>query len=89
MDELSQELQKIKDRNRRVEADKAWETSLTRRGFIAGLTYIVALIYMQVALGVDGAWLQAAIPAGGYLFSTFSLPILRKYWGKAARPQNR
>jgi len=38
---LKIEIEKIKGRNRRVEADKAWETSLTRKILIAVLTYFV------------------------------------------------
>lgn len=30
LDELKAEVEKIKERNARVEADKAWETSVTR-----------------------------------------------------------
>ena len=44
MDELEQiksDIEQIKQRNARVEADKAWETSLFRKILIAVLTYIV------------------------------------------------
>jgi hypothetical protein len=43
MDEVGE----IKARNRRVELDKAWETSLTRRSIIAAITYAVAVIFMH------------------------------------------
>ena len=35
---LEKELEAIKERNKRVEADKAWETSKNRRGIIAAAT---------------------------------------------------
>jgi hypothetical protein len=78
-------LQQILDRNVRVEADKAWETSKTRRSLIAGLTYIVAGLYMS-SLGVGSPWLNALIPVGGYVFSTLSLPMAKTIWlGKIYR----
>ena len=74
-----QDLQALKERNKRVEADKAWETSKTRRGFIALMTYAVAGIYMTT-IGVQDPWLGAFVPTGGYLLSTFSLPALKSLW---------
>lgn len=72
-------LQAIQDRNRRVELDKAWEVSLTRRSFIALMTYAVACYYFWV-IGVTEFWLHAAVPTGGYVFSTLSLPWLKQLW---------
>lgn len=73
-------LSAIQERNKRVEADKAWETSCIRRGFIAVMTYIVATLYMYFGLGNMDAWLHAFVPTGGYLLSTFSLPMIKKAW---------
>ena len=42
---LEAEINKIRERNKKVEADKAWETSWTRRFLILVLTYIVAVIF--------------------------------------------
>ena len=77
-------LKLIQERNARVEADKAWETSKTRRGVIAGITYIVAGLYMS-ALGANSPWLNALIPVGGYLLSTLSLPKIKEIWLKSKR----
>lgn len=74
-------LKLIQDRNARVEFDKAWETSKTRRATIAGITYIVAGLYMS-ALGANAPWLNAFIPVGGYLLSTLSLPKIKEIWLK-------
>lgn len=74
-------LKLILERNARVEADKAWETSKTRRGSIAGITYLIAGLYMS-ALGASLPWLNAFIPVGGYLLSTLSLPIIKRNWLK-------
>lgn len=69
----------IKARNARVEADKAWETSATRRIFIASITYCVAAFYMHMA-GLGNPFIGACVPTGGYLLSTLSLPFIKNYW---------
>lgn len=77
---LEEALEEIQQRNRRVEAQKAWETSFTRRAFIAGTTYLVAALYMHFGLAVENAPLHAFVPTGGYLLSTFSLPVIKEHW---------
>ncbi len=72
-------LKLILERNARVEADKAWEISKTRRSVIAGITYIVAGLYMS-ALGANAPWLNALIPVIGYLLSTLSLSKIKEIW---------
>lgn len=42
---IEEKIKNIQNRNRRVELDKKWETSLTRRLFIMILTYIIIVIY--------------------------------------------
>ncbi len=74
-------LEAINARNARVEADKAWETSLTRRICIACFTYMIASLYMAF-LGIDLFYLHAAVPTGGYLLSTLTLPLLKAWWLK-------
>ena len=44
-EELQLEIEKIQERNKRVELDKRWETSWTRRLCICALTYIVVILY--------------------------------------------
>lgn len=84
MKDAHTELQAIKARNDRVEADKAWETSLTRRGFIALLTYVCAGLYMQV-MGFENGWAAALVPVGGYILSTLSLPYIKGFWLRIKR----
>ena len=43
--DLEKEIEEIKERNKRVELDKKWETSMTRKVCIAVLTYIVVICY--------------------------------------------
>lgn len=81
MENFESEIKEIKKRNRRVESDKAWETSLTRRGFIILITYLGALFFMKLN-GFENSALQAFIPAGAYILSTLSLPPLKRWWLK-------
>lgn len=74
-----QSIQDILERNSRVELDKAWETSKTRRAVIAGITYGIAALFMY-RIGVDDYFLNACIPTGGYLLSTLSLPWVKCHW---------
>lgn len=71
----------LEQRNARVEADKAWETSLTRRFIIAGITYATVCLYLPL-LGVERPWLHALVPVAGYLLSTLSLPYAKRMWLK-------
>ncbi|MEN8252702.1 MAG: hypothetical protein ABFQ53_03940, partial [Patescibacteria group bacterium] len=59
----------------------AWETSFVRRGFIAGITYLIAFWFMW-SIAVENAYLNALVPTGGYILSTLSLPFLKKIWTK-------
>ena len=79
MQNTGKDLRAILERNKRVEIDKACEISITRRGFIALLTYgITALLFWINAL--PRPLLQALIPTAAYLLSTLSLPWLKKWW---------
>ncbi len=69
----------IHERNRRVEADKAWETSLTRRSIIAVVTYLIVGFYLNL-LKVDYAWFHALVPPAAYVLSTLSLGFIKTIW---------
>tara|TARA_R110001592_G_scaffold27763_16_gene102801 strand:+ start:4954 stop:5211 length:258 start_codon:yes stop_codon:yes gene_type:complete len=71
----------IQNRNKRVESDKAWETSLTRRSIITLVTYLVVGFYLNL-LKVDYAWLHALVPPAAYVLSTLSLGFVKKIWLK-------
>ncbi len=79
MQELHSTVESIVERNARVERDKAWETSMTRRGSIALMTYLTASIFLWLT-GNPLPLVHALVPAGGYLFSTLSLPWLKNLW---------
>ena len=79
---LTEEIEKIKERNTRVELDKAWETSWTRRLFICLLTYIVVLVYSLTINKISNIWLSSVVPVIGFTLSTLSLKFIRKIWEK-------
>lgn len=76
---LEYEIKALKDRNIKVDSDKAWEKSLTRRLVIAALTYFItsAVFY---SLGVSSPFLNALIPLCGYLLSTLSIRWVKNIW---------
>lgn len=76
---MEPELQTIQERNKRVELDKAWETSKTRRTIIVIFTYVVAASFLSV-IGNPSPQINALVPVGGYFLSTLSLPIIKKWW---------
>ncbi|MCA9341856.1 hypothetical protein KC945_00460 [Candidatus Saccharibacteria bacterium] len=78
-DNIKDRLTKIEKRNKRVEADKAWESSWTRKLAIAFLTYIVVCIYLKFVVGVD-PWINAIVPTIGFLLSTLTLGWIKSYW---------
>ena len=74
-----EEIDLIKERNRRVELDKAWETSFTRKIAIAIITYVVAGIWLS-DIDASRPWLNALVPTVGFLLSQASLGFLKKWW---------
>ena len=78
-EEIEKEIITIKERNKRVELDKAWETSWTRRLSIMVLTFIVASIWLLV-IKETHVLLKAMVPTLGYLLSTLSIPQIKKLW---------
>ncbi len=82
INELQKEIEKIKEGNKKVELDKAWETSWTRRFCIMILTYIVVVVYSIVIRNTDSSWLSSLVPVIGLTLSTLSLKLVRNIWEK-------
>jgi len=82
MQKLIKEIEQIKERNKRVELDKAWETSVTRKLCICVLTYLVVLLYSYMINKVNNIYLSSVVPVIGFMLSTLSLRILRRIWEK-------
>lgn len=79
--ELKRRIEKIEVRNKKVEADKAWETSYTRRGLLMVFTYLAIALYLKFTVGID-PWINAVVPSVGFLLSTLTLPFFKKLWVK-------
>ncbi len=77
--QLEKEIKQIKERNRRVEADKAWETSWTRKVLIAVLTYFVVVVFFYFA-GLPKPFVNSVVPAVAFLISTLTIPFVKKIW---------
>ncbi len=78
-DNINNVLKEIKERNRKVETDKAWETSYTRKILLMIFTYLAIGIYLQV-INVPSPWLNAIVPAVAFMLSTLTLPFFKKIW---------
>lgn len=72
---------RIEERNRKVESDKAWEKSRTRGILLAVFTYTAIGLYLS-AIDISRPWINAIVPALGFMISTFSMPFFKKMWLK-------
>jgi hypothetical protein len=77
---VESELAAIRNRNHRVESNKAWETSRVRLFSITGITY-VTMVLVFLVLGSSRPFVDALIPTTGFFLSTLSLSFLRARWG--------
>ena len=82
MEELKKEVEEIKERNKRVELDKKWETSGTRKICIAVLTYLVVVCYTYLTSKISNIFLSSLVPVIGFTLSTLSLKAIRNVWEK-------
>ena len=78
---LENEIKLIKDRNKKVETDKSWETSWTRKILLMTFTYLGIGFYLRT-INIDKPWLNAIVPSVGFLLSTLTLPFFKKIWEK-------
>ncbi len=80
--DLEKEIEALKARNRKVEEEKSWETSLFRKAVVAVLTYIVVVLFFMTA-SLPHPFLSALVPTAGFMLSTLSLPWFKKLWQKS------
>ena len=80
--DYQKEIEEIKARNKKVELDKAWETSWVRKICICILTYIVVIVYSHIVRNYDNIFLSSLVPVIGFTLSTLSLKYIRKIWEK-------
>jgi hypothetical protein len=77
--QLREEIEHIKARNKRVEADKAWETSYIRNIAIAISNYLLIFIFLLL-IQDPHPYLNALVAALAYLISTSSLGAMKTWW---------
>lgn len=80
MKNFEERILKIERRNERVELDKKWETSFTRRVSICILTYIVVLVFSYFINSSNNIFLSSFVPVIGFSLSTLSVNLIRKIW---------
>lgn len=83
--DIEKEINDIKERNKKVELNKAWETSWTRKLCIMFLTYIVVILYSLSISKINNVFLSSLVPVIGFTLSTFSLNAIRKIWEKKTK----
>lgn len=79
LEQIKKDIQEIKDRNFRVEKDKAWETSFSRKILISILTYFVIVLFFLFA-ELPKPFINAIVPTLGFLLSTLSISYFKKLW---------
>jgi len=78
---LEEKIEKIESRNRKVENDKAWETSYAKRFLLFFFTYVSIGLYLNV-IQIKDPWLNAIVPSIGFFLSTLTLPFFKSTWLK-------
>jgi len=86
LEDVQKEIEVIKARNKRVEADKAWEVSWSRRGVIAVITYTTSGVVLFL-IGDPFPLFKAFVPTLGYVLSTLSIPLAKSWWLKCKYPK--
>ena len=76
---LEERVEKLELRNRRVESDKAWETSWTRRLSIMLLIYLTIVFYLHFVVHI-APWINGLVPVIGYFISTLTVSKLKAVW---------
>jgi hypothetical protein len=76
---IEERLSIIEARNQKVESDKAWETSWTRRLSIMLLTYVVVVIYLHFVVHIE-PWVNGLVPVIGFVLSTLTVSLLKSEW---------
>lgn len=77
--DIEQRVSALEQRNAKVDSNKAWEGSWTRRGFIMLMTYVVAVVWLTV-IHESNLWLKAVVPVAGFLLSTLTIGPLKQWW---------
>jgi hypothetical protein len=79
LNHLEEELRQIRERNRRVELDKAWEVSTFRVVLLLLMTYVATAVTFWL-IATPAPFLNALIPAVAYVLSTRTIPVVKRWW---------
>lgn len=79
IEQLQKRIEALETRNKRVELDKAWETSTVRKVSIIIVTYLVVLGFLFIIKN-DKPFINAIVPSLGFLLSTLAVNALKKRW---------
>ncbi|MFH0949518.1 MAG: hypothetical protein V1802_03450 [Candidatus Aenigmatarchaeota archaeon] len=79
--DLESKIKDIENRNKRVETNKSWEISYTRRILLIVFMYLAIGFYFS-AINVSDPWLNAIVPAVAFMLSTLTLPFFKRLWLK-------
>lgn len=77
--QLRKDVDAIIERNKKVEKDKAWETSRVRTGFIAVVTFLFVIGFVMF-INDEKPLQKGLIASIGYFLSTETYGILKKWW---------
>jgi hypothetical protein len=81
MKNIEERIAAIELRNNKVELDKGWETSWTRKLSIMILTYLVVVCYLHFVVRID-PWINALVPVIGYFLSTLTIGLIKRIWAQ-------
>ena len=76
---MNKEIKAITQRNKRVERDKSWEVSFTRRVIISIMTYLIIVLFLWIN-NMPKPWLNSLIPTIAFILSTLTLPFFKRFW---------
>lgn len=79
LERIEKELEQIKERNAKVETDKAWEGSRVRVATICAITYFFAGLLLFL-LGNKEFYLSALVPVLGFILSVQTVPAVKRWW---------
>ena len=79
LDLIGDSIKVIEARNKKVELDKAWETSYSRRLLLILFTYLAVGIYLK-AVNIKQPWLNAIVPSVAFMLSTLTMPFFKQIW---------
>lgn len=84
---MKSDIEAIKQRNQRVELDKAWETSKTRKVLIGIMTYIIVVIFLFL-IKAPNPFINAIVPVIGFVLSTATLSWCKENWIQKIQKKN-